>query len=82
MVGSGGTASTGGTDDSMLLPLWGQICCKLEVEPVCATQARVSDFINVHVSYSGTNLKSRLLRFCYSHTIFVKNQMSQSSQTW
>lgn len=50
MVGASGTASTGGTEDSMLLPLWGQICCKLEVEPECATEARITGFVNVHVS--------------------------------
>lgn len=54
MVGASGTASTGGTEDSMLLPLWGQICCKLEVEPECVTEARITDFINVRVSYGNS----------------------------
>lgn len=49
MVGASGTASTGGTEDTLLLPLWGQICCQLMAQPECATQLRTSGFINVQV---------------------------------
>jgi hypothetical protein len=49
MTGASGTASTGGTD-SLLLPLWGQICCRLMAEPECATQLRTAGFINLQVS--------------------------------
>ena len=47
-VGSSGTASTGG-HETPLLPLWGQICCKLMAQPDCATESRMTGFINVQV---------------------------------
>lgn len=51
-VGSSGTASTGG-HDLPLLPLWGQICCRLIAEPDCATAQRISGFINLQRMVSG-----------------------------
>lgn len=48
-VGSSGTASTGGRDEALLLPLWGQICCCLTAQPECATQHRISGFVNMQV---------------------------------
>ena len=48
-IGSSGTASTGGSDEALLLPLWGQICCCLIAQPECATQHRISGFINMQV---------------------------------
>lgn len=47
-MGSSGTASTGG-HEAPLLPLWGQICCKLMAQPDCATNSRMTGFINVQV---------------------------------
>lgn len=51
MVGASGTASTGGSEDPLLLPLWGQICCRVMAEPECATQLRTAGFVNVQVSW-------------------------------
>lgn len=50
-VGASGTAST--SHDGPLLPLWGQICCKLMVQPECAGDSRKTGFINVHRMVSG-----------------------------
>ena len=50
-VGASGTAST--SHDGPLLPLWGQICCKLMVQPECAGYSRITGFINVHRMVSG-----------------------------
>ena len=47
-VGSSGTASTCGHEHP-LLPLWGQICCKLMAQPDCATEQRIAGFINLQV---------------------------------
>ena len=47
-VGASGTATT--SHEGPLLPLWGQICCKLMVQPDCASDSRITGFINVHVS--------------------------------
>ncbi len=49
VVGSSGTASTSGGSDN-LLPLWGQICCTLMAQPDCATDIRITGFINTQVS--------------------------------
>ena len=51
-VGASGTASTGG-HDLPLLPLWGQICCKLLAQPNCATEPRISGFINLQRMVGG-----------------------------
>ncbi|CAI8047895.1 Rhotekin-2 [Geodia barretti] len=51
-VGSSGTASTGG-HNLPLLPLWGQICCKLMAQPDCATEPRISGFINLQRMVGG-----------------------------
>ena len=48
-VGASGTASTSGHNQP-LLPLWGQLCCKLMAEPDCVSQPRITGFINVQVS--------------------------------
>jgi hypothetical protein len=51
-VGSSGTASTGG-HEAPLLPLWGQICCQLMAQPDCATEPRISGFINLQRMVGG-----------------------------
>jgi hypothetical protein len=51
-VGSSGTASTAG-HDLPLLPLWGQICCRLMAQPDCATEPRRSGFINLQRMVAG-----------------------------
>lgn len=57
-VGSSGTASTGGREIP-LLPLWGQICCRLMAQPDCATEPRISGFINLQVHDTrGSNVYS------------------------
>lgn len=57
-VGSSGTASTGG-HEIPLLPLWGQICCRLMAQPDCATEPRISGFINLQVHDTrGSNVYS------------------------
>lgn len=51
-IGASGTASTSGTEEP-LLPLWGQICLSLTAQPDCATQPRISGFINIQRMVSG-----------------------------
>ena len=51
-VGASGTASTG--NETVLLPLWGQICCNLMAQPACANEIRRAGFINMQVSLIST----------------------------
>jgi len=51
-VGASGTAATSGHNQP-LLPLWGQVCCKLMAEPDCVTQPRITGFINIQRMVGG-----------------------------
>lgn len=62
-VGSSGTASTGG-HEVPLLPLWGQICCRLMAQPDCATEPRISGFINLQVYTIVGSSECMALRLC------------------
>ena len=48
--GAVGANATAVAAEQPLLPLWGQLCCNLMAQPECATNARITGFINIQVS--------------------------------
>ena len=51
-VGASGTAATSGRDQP-ILPLWGQVCCRLMAQLDCATEPRTTGFITVQRMVGG-----------------------------